>query len=85
MAGVDAATAAAMQRDLRRVNTRAQRGGPRPTGDQVDHVHLGVRERHRRRRLERKARKAGTCSQLTILFGFAFSRTNPFYKTYDYH
>ena len=70
MADVDAATAAAMQRDLRRVNTRAQHGGPRLPGDPVDHVHLGVRERHRRRRQERAARKAGACQEVPEGLGY---------------
>ena len=74
MADVDAATAAAMQRDLRRVNTRAQRGGPRPPGDPVDHVHLGMRERHRRRRQERAARKAGACQEVPEGLGNGWHR-----------
>jgi hypothetical protein len=58
-ADVDPATAAAMQRDMRRVDTRlVRRGHPEP-GTPVDHVHVGTRERRRRCRAERAARAAG--------------------------
>ena len=73
-ADVDPATAAAMQRDMRRVDTRlARRGRPEP-GTPVDHVHVGTRERRRRRRAERAARAAGARRLLCFCLGAALNR-----------